>query len=99
MKPAGFDRVGSRFGLSFTDSKIDKIDRRQLLITLIDVEIDPQETLNAWPQRLVRGKTLTQMLNWQHHQDATVNAALENTESVIEPAKEVEENLRALGYL
>jgi arylsulfatase A-like enzyme len=63
---------------------------------LYDLVADPGEKLNLWPGKPVMGAVFRQELEWQHHLDLGFRLEAEQ-EVQLEP--EIEENLKALGYL
>lgn len=66
---------------------------------LFNLEEDPQELVNRWPREFVVAKTLQQMLKWRHHKDSKVEVKRPAQVPETEIDEEINQNLKALGYL
>lgn len=83
----------------FRDWKMLKFRDTRTTYYLYNIADDPEEKIDRWPQQPIIGKTLLQRLRWQHRLDAQVGAKEANQLAPGEIPNEVEEELRALGYL
>jgi arylsulfatase A-like enzyme len=75
-----------------TDRRFDE----QFEFELYDLDADPGEQHDRWPTQLVVGRTLQQMLAWQHRIDESIKSQAPREGELDEG---VIENLRALGYI